>query len=139
MNLEERFQQAEDSPEFWRTRLHLDLTTALQQAMQDQGVKRYELADRVGRARSFISKLMNSQSNPTLGTIARLARALGLRPALRLLRPDQDVIVYTRPEFRQADMTGVEGTGNTTEAWESTVGPSLSIPNEDVEEVLAEA
>jgi len=45
------------------------------------------LAERVGKSESYLSRLENGQINPTLGTLKRVADALG-RPLVHLLEND---------------------------------------------------
>ena len=47
-------------------------------AMEDQGVSKAELAQRLGKSKARISQLLGGSSNMTIGTLADIAFALGL-------------------------------------------------------------
>lgn len=47
-------------------------------AMEDQGVTKAELANRLGKSKARISQLLGGSSNMTIGTLADIAFALGL-------------------------------------------------------------
>jgi transcriptional regulator with XRE-family HTH domain len=64
--------------------LILDVTEALTQALETAGVTRAELARRLGRSPGFVSQVFGGRRNLTLRTIADIASALSLRPALTL-------------------------------------------------------
>ena len=50
--------------------------------MQEQGVSRSELAERLDVSRAYITKVLNGHGNMTLRTLVRLALALGLAPEI---------------------------------------------------------
>ena len=86
MALRERVEDARTRPAYWVQRLNLQLTSALHQAMQSQGMSRRDFAERLGAHASWVSRLMGCQENVTLRTIARLALACGLEPELRFTK-----------------------------------------------------
>ena len=45
--------------------------------MEEKGVSRVELAERLGTSRAFISQVLNGSRNMTLRTLFRISRALG--------------------------------------------------------------
>jgi transcriptional regulator with XRE-family HTH domain len=47
-------------------------------AMEDQGISRAELAQRLGLSKARISQLLGGNSNMTIGTLSDIAFALGL-------------------------------------------------------------
>jgi transcriptional regulator with XRE-family HTH domain len=47
-------------------------------AMEDQGVSKAELAQRLGKSKARISQLLGGSSNMTIGTLAEIAFVLGL-------------------------------------------------------------
>ena len=64
--------------------LILDVTETLTQALEAAGVTRVELARRLGRSPGFVSQVLGGGRNLTLRTIADIAAALSVRPALML-------------------------------------------------------
>ena len=64
--------------------LILDVTETLSQALEAAGMTKAELARRLGRSPGFVSQLLGGGRNLTLRTIADIAAALAVRPALTL-------------------------------------------------------
>lgn len=64
--------------------LILDVTETLTRALETAGVTRAELARRLGRSPGFVSQVFGGGRNLTLRTIADIASALSVRPALTL-------------------------------------------------------
>ena len=50
----------------------------LKEIRLSKGIKQAEIARTLGVDRSFVSNIENGKTNPTLSTIASLARALGV-------------------------------------------------------------
>ena len=64
--------------------LILDVTEMLTQALETAGMTRADLARRLGRSPGFVSQVFGGGRNLTLRTIADIASALSVRPALTL-------------------------------------------------------
>ena len=62
-----------------RDRLALWTMDAIAGLMQDQGLSKAELARKLESSRSYVTQLFSGSKNPTLGTVADLAWALGYR------------------------------------------------------------
>ncbi len=62
------------------------VTEALSAAMEEDGVKKAQLAERLGKTKGFVTQLLAGGRNLTLRTIANLAGALGYRVQITLLR-----------------------------------------------------
>lgn len=69
--------------------LILHVTETLTQAIESAGVTRAELARRLGRSPGFVSQVFGGGRNLTLRTVADIAAALSVRPALTL-SPDRE-------------------------------------------------
>jgi len=74
-----------DDPDYVLEGIVLDLTDRIALAMQEQGVSRAELAERLGVSRAYITKLLGGNTNMTLRTLVRLALALGMVPEVSLV------------------------------------------------------
>lgn len=79
-----------DDPEYVLEGVVLDLTDQIAVAMQEQGVSRAELAERLGVSRAYITKVLGGSTNMTLRTLVRLALALGLVPEVSLVPLEAD-------------------------------------------------
>jgi transcriptional regulator with XRE-family HTH domain len=71
-------------------------------AMEDQGVSKAELAQRLGKSKARISQLLGGSSNMTIGTLAEIAFALGLTP-------DKTFTEYSNRRYRIVDRPGEDG------------------------------
>lgn len=65
-------------------------------AMEDCGVTKAELAQRLGKSKARISQLLSGDTNMTIGTLADIAFALGLTP-------DKTFREYSDQRHRVAD------------------------------------
>ena len=65
-------------------RLIVDVTEQLAGALENSGVTRAELAQRMGRTPGFVSQVLGGGRNLTLRTIADIAAALCLRPSFKV-------------------------------------------------------
>lgn len=93
---------AEQSSDYWLQRLYTSLTSDILETMANEGITQAELAQRIDAKPSWITRLMKSEANVTLRTIARLALTVGKRPALRLIAPDEEIVVRKKAQ-RRAD------------------------------------
>ena len=59
--------------------IKLDLASRIAKCMDRQGISRKQLAEKIGSTKSFITKLLCGESNPTLETIAKVFHALETR------------------------------------------------------------
>lgn len=81
-------------------RLILWTTEAIWKAMDDQGISRAELAERLGTSRANVTQLLSGTRNMTLRSLAALAHACGLRA-------DVDFTDLTDSAFTELDDTTV--------------------------------
>lgn len=62
-----------------RARLVVDVTNQLEIALEEQGLTQADLARRLGRSRSIVSRQLSGAANLSLGKLAELAFAIGKR------------------------------------------------------------
>ncbi len=112
---------------FAQEKLIFDLTEELCRYMEENGVTRSELAERMGRTRGFVSQILNGGRNFTLRTLADVIRALGPELTIQLnpastpnrsrsseWRYDDSVVIDRRDKsfWRKPDQEFPEGNGN---------------------------
>ncbi len=78
------FERAERRDAYWIAGLEMEFTEELCRLMEEQGVSRAELARRAGTSPAYITKILRGNTNFTLATMAKLARALGMEVRLHL-------------------------------------------------------
>lgn len=81
---EQMLSEARESPEYWVEGAILEFTEELCRLMDEQEVNRAELARRVKKSRSYITKVLRGDANFTLATMTNLARALGAEVKMHL-------------------------------------------------------
>ncbi|GJM43215.1 MAG: hypothetical protein DHS20C21_00570 [Gemmatimonadota bacterium] len=64
--------------------LILDVTEQLVEAMEEVGVSRTELAQRLGKSKGFVSQVLSGNQNVTLRTLANFSDALDRRVIFQL-------------------------------------------------------
>lgn len=62
---------------FERERAILDATEVISALMQQKGVSRSELARRLGKSKSYVTRLLGGNANMTVGTLSDVFVALG--------------------------------------------------------------
>lgn len=82
-----QIEELEHDPEYVAEGLALQVIEQALGLMQEQGISRAELAERLGTSRAYVTKLFNAPPNLTLLSIARLALALGATLKISL-KPD---------------------------------------------------
>jgi transcriptional regulator with XRE-family HTH domain len=89
--------------------LILEVTEALAEALQREGITRTQLAARLGRSKGFVSQILAGQRNLTLRTIADVADALRCRIKVRAHREPEALPLVGRETVRYAaswELTG---------------------------------
>jgi plasmid maintenance system antidote protein VapI len=106
------FQQAEESLTYWVERAKLEFTEEVVARMEELGVTKTELAQRLEAKPAFVTRLLSGGNNFELTTMVRLARALEsdfcchLQPKgtnslwLTVLNEDSPVAVWNPSEFQ---------------------------------------
>lgn len=79
-----RLEHGARDPEVQLEELILDINEQIVERMQASGLRRSDLADRLGTSRAFVTKLLDGHENLTLKTLARVANALEMKVDLRL-------------------------------------------------------
>jgi transcriptional regulator with XRE-family HTH domain len=83
-SFKELFDEAERHPEFHKELAILEFTEELSRVMGEQNVSATELGRRVGTSQAYISRVLNGGANFTLGTMTKLAMALGMELKMHL-------------------------------------------------------
>lgn len=84
---EEEIEKMESDPDFHLEDLLLRLNIELHESMDDTGVSKVELARRLGRSPSYVTRLLDGQRNVTLKTLVQVAHALGAQVYLHIRQP----------------------------------------------------
>ena len=72
----------ENDWEYLHERALLDITERIVAEMESRGITRSKLADELHVSRAYISQLLGGKPDFTLGTLFKVARALGMKPVI---------------------------------------------------------
>ncbi|MGV0034001.1 MAG: helix-turn-helix domain-containing protein [Candidatus Azotimanducaceae bacterium WSBS_2022_MAG_OTU7] len=65
---------------FAREELIYNVTEDILVALEDTGVSKKDLADRLGKSKAHVSQLLSGARNMTLGSFSDICHAIGYRP-----------------------------------------------------------
>ena len=82
--MRELWDEIEKRPDFHKEVAILEFTEELWRVMQEQGVSGTELGRRIGSSQAYISRVLNGGANFTLGSMTKLAMALGMELKMHL-------------------------------------------------------
>jgi transcriptional regulator with XRE-family HTH domain len=82
-----------ESVEYWQSLVSLEVQGDVQRLMKDVAMSQAELAERIGSSEAYVSKILNANTNFTIQTLIKLARALEAALHVRITRPDEIVQV----------------------------------------------
>jgi len=99
---QQKSQQFRDDPGYQTELLLLDINEQIVERMMARGIKRAELARRLGFTRAFVTRLLNGRPNVTLKTLVEVANALDLAIDMRL-KPR-----YEQMKWRSVDLCTTE-------------------------------
>jgi transcriptional regulator with XRE-family HTH domain len=81
----ELVRSVENDPEYLVEEVKLSFAEELCRLMEERGVTRAQLAERMSVSRAYITRILGTDYNLTAETMVKVARALGARVSLRLL------------------------------------------------------
>ena len=82
--MKEKIERYKDTFDFKLENLILDITEEVCRAMEEKGIGRAELAEKMGVSRAFISKLLNGTPNLTIKTLMKIAVVLDREMSVRM-------------------------------------------------------
>ena len=80
----ERVRKVENDPAYLTEGVKLAFAEELCRLMEQSGISRAELAERIGSSRAYITRILRTDYNLTVETMVKLATALGARVTLGL-------------------------------------------------------
>jgi transcriptional regulator with XRE-family HTH domain len=90
----EGLKEAVDSVEYYQEGLLEEVSISLQKAMNEQGLKRKDLANILGTSPSYITKVLRGHANLSLESLAKFAFALNLQVSPVMLPLGHKVGMY---------------------------------------------
>jgi transcriptional regulator with XRE-family HTH domain len=80
----ERVRSVENTPEFLLEVVKLTFAEELSRLLEEQGVSRRQLAERLGTSRAYVTRILRTDYNLTAETMVKVALALDARVTLSL-------------------------------------------------------
>lgn len=73
------------TPEYWTTRIQLDLYAHLQEYMKENGLNRTQLAQKLGVTKGYITQVLNGDFDHRLSKLVELSLFVGLIPKMEFV------------------------------------------------------
>ncbi len=77
------------SPEYWTTKLQLDLYDCAMRFMEENNLNRTQLANHLGVSKGYVSQLLNGDYDHKLSKLVELALAFGYLPTFNFVKADE--------------------------------------------------
>lgn len=77
-----------ETPEYWTTRIQLDLYSHIQEYMRMNGLSRTQLAQKLGVTKGYITQVLNGDFDHRLSKLVELSLAVGLVPKIEFVPID---------------------------------------------------
>jgi transcriptional regulator with XRE-family HTH domain len=71
------YRDLENDDEYWTESVKTDFAVSLHRLMQQQGINKSDLARRIGSSTAYMTKVLRGDSNLTIRSMVKLARAAG--------------------------------------------------------------
>jgi len=129
---EQMIQEFEQDDAYWTELAIIEFTETIVARMQAQNVTRTELASRIGKSKSYVTKVLQGDNNFTISTMVSLIRALDGQ----LQVGERSAKVPTPVWQARRVATYIPPSANVGEAWDNRVkivasAPTVSIVKEE--------
>lgn len=74
-----------ETPEYWTTRIQLDLYSHLQEYMKANGLNRTQLAQKLGVTKGYVTQVLSGDFDHRLSKLVELSLAVGLIPKMEFV------------------------------------------------------
>jgi transcriptional regulator with XRE-family HTH domain len=88
-----------------------NVTEDLLVAIETQNITKQDLANRLGKSRSFVTQLLSGSRNMTLGTLSDICFALDIKPTVKLNLKNSDAEWQDAPSSASVDDFPDQGCG----------------------------
>ncbi|MBN2164309.1 MAG: helix-turn-helix transcriptional regulator [Pontiellaceae bacterium] len=100
-SFEDALQKARKSSDYYQEKLLMDISSRLINALEDQGLKRKELAERLGVTPTYVTNVLRGHANLSIESLAKFAFALGLKWEPVLLSLESELGLYSVQSIQQ--------------------------------------
>ena len=82
------FATVRETPAYKQARTKLDLTRQIESRMRQLGINKTELAQRSGKSKAYVTKMLRGENNFTIDSLVALAETLQAGVEIRLVPAD---------------------------------------------------
>lgn len=90
-----------DNKDFAREELIYNVTEDLLVILEDMGVSKKDLSDRLGKSRAYITQLLSGSRNMTLGSFSDICFVLGFKPEVKLPVENKSSVIAEIVEIKK--------------------------------------
>lgn len=87
------------TPEYWITRIQLDLYNMMENYMKSNKLSRVDLANKLGVTRGYVSQVLNGDFDHRLSKLVELSMAIGMVPQISYISIDKVFAPETQAEL----------------------------------------
>lgn len=87
------------TPEYWITKIQLDLYTMMNKYMESNNLSRTDLAKKLGVTKGYISQVLNGDFDHRLSKLVELSMSIGMVPQINYIPVDKVFVKETKVEL----------------------------------------
>lgn len=76
------------TPEYWTTKIQMELYSHLQDYMKKNGLNKTQLAQKLGVTKSYVTQILNGDFDHRISKLVELSLAVGLIPQIKFIPKD---------------------------------------------------
>ena len=119
-------EKARQSDSYWVEQAKLDFAVLLEQRRRAASMSLSELAKKIGTSAAYISKIFRGDSNLTIESMVKLARATGGQLDIRIVEPPLAAIHWDASKFKlKTPLTRVASSSVTYVSQQASNGSSF--------------
>ena len=84
------------TPEYWITKIQLDLYTMMNKYMESNNLSRTDLAKKLGVTKGYISQVLNGDFDHRLSKLVELSMSVGMVPQINFIPVDKVFVKETK-------------------------------------------
>lgn len=87
------------TPEYWITKIQLELYTMMNKYMESNNLSRSDLAKKLGVTKGYISQVLNGDFDHRLSKLVELSMSVGMVPQINFIPVDKVFVKETKVEL----------------------------------------
>jgi transcriptional regulator with XRE-family HTH domain len=87
-----KYQDLIKTPEYWTTKIQLDLFTKVEEYMKNKGINRTQLAKELNVSKGYITQILNGDFDHRISKLVELAIAIGYYPNIQFKKDTDETL-----------------------------------------------